>query len=392
MATTPVGPAIYQITVNGIPQTDFPLDIELHQEWGAHDVFMVRIEYNRGFPMSRIIPWAENAPVEIIWGRRPDSLNTWYGYVNHYEMASNADSGTHNLQIKYWLIGMSKPMNSDTGVVWGNVTPTYIAKTIAAKHRLRTVVTSTTWLLSSEVQAAESDFEFMNRIADKTGYRFWVSNGTLYFIDPAVVLQGSSQQGVPMFTQNKLLDQQDTMRDFCLLKGDNIPGSASTVRSVFGIDSTTGQVFRATTDNPPSGATIEQWNTKRVANSYSEGKQIANAWQSLSQFFIAASAELFGNTLLYPGKLVLLTGSALPDDNLGYWMVAKATHVLKKSGTTYSVADKYVTQCTLVRNINGQLPTLKGNSVISPEFVTCSLSNGAWVSNNIGVIVDGVRK
>lgn len=388
--STPVGPVIYQVTINGVVQQDFQLDVQLHQEWGMHDIFVVRIEYNRLFPMSSITPWAENAPVQIIWGRRPATLNTWYGYVNHYEMDGNADSGTHNLQFKYYLIGMSKPMNSDNSYVWGSVTPTYIAKKIAEKNKLRAVVTSTSWVLNSEVQAAESDFEFMNRIADKTGFRFWVSNGTLYFIDPAAILQGSSSQGVPIYTQNKLLDQQDTMRAFKVRKGDNLPGSANTVRSIFGIDSNTGQVFQATADNVPAGATVTQFNTTRVADSYAEGKQIINAWQNLSQFFIYAQAELFGNQALYPGKVVYLNGNALPDDNVGYWMVASCTHVMKKSGTTYTVADKYVTQCTLVRNGTGTLPNIKSVSTITPEFVQCANNNGVWVSTNLSVVYDGV--
>ena len=390
---TPVGPVIYQVMINGIVQPDFQLDVQLSQEWGRHDIFQVRVEYNRGFPMQTVQPWPENAPVQIVWGRRPGQLNTWYGYVNHYQMSTNADSGTHNLQFTYIIIGMSKPMNSDTSKVWGSVTPTYIAKTIAAKYNLRTVVTSTTWQLTSEVQAAESDFEFMNRIADKTGYRFWVSNGTLYLIDPAVVLQGAGVQAIPTFSCDKLLTQQDTLRDFQLMKGDNLPGSTIATRSVYGIDSASGQVFKATASpSAKTNATITQVNTTRVANSYSEGKQIIDSWQSLSQFYIGANAELFGDQTLYPGKVVFLQGSALPDGNQGFWIVASTTHVMKKSSTTLSTADKYVTQCQLLRNSSASLPSIKAISPIVPEFVTCYEANGVWASSNLGVVYDGVAK
>jgi hypothetical protein len=389
-ASTPVGPVIYQVEVNGVVQQDFQLDVELHQEWGMHDIFLIRIEYNRAFPMQRVVPWPENAPVKIYWGRRPATLNTWYGYVNHYEMG-DSDSGTKNLQFKYMCIGTSKPMNSDNGYVWGSVTPTYIAKRMAAKYSMRTVVTSTTWQLLSEVQAAESDFEFMNRIADKTGYRFWASNGTLYFIDPAAALLGASGQGIPVFNYNRRLDTQDTVRSFKVLKGDNLPGQASTVRSVFGIDQVSGQVFQATADNAPVSATVTQWNTARVADTYSEGKQIVNAWQNLSQFYIRAEAELFGNQALYPGKVVSLQGNALPDNNAGYWIVAKVVHVMKHSGiSTANTSDKYMSQCVLVKNASGAIPTLTSQSVISPEFTGCTLYNDTWISNNLSVVYDGV--
>lgn len=389
--STPVGPVIYQVLVNGVLVTDFILDVKLDESWGSHDIFTLRIEYQRASNMNTIVPWADNAPVQIVWGRRPDPLNNWYGYVNHKKLSSNADSGTHNLQYTYYCIGMSKPMNTDVTKVWGNVTPTYIAKTIALKYSLRCVVTSTAWVLSSEVQAAESDFCFLNRIADKTGYRFWVSNGTLYFINPAVVLIGAGQQVIPTYTQDKLLDQQDTIRNFDAYQGDNLPGSATTARSIYGIDPTSGQVFQAGTSTP-GASSIQQVNTARVATSYGEGQRIVDAWQGLSQFWVGASAELFGSTVLYPGKVVLLTGQALPGGNAGYWIVGAATHLLKMSGVQYPVADKYVTQVQLLRNTSSTVPSFTGTTRISPEFVPCVNRNGVWTSSNLSVIYDGVTQ
>ena len=192
-----VGPVVYAVYVNGLPIPDLPLDVWLEQTWGRHDVFAVRIEYNRGYPMSTITPWPDNALVQIVWGRRPAALQNWYGYVSHHELAGNADSGTHNLQYTYYLAGTSKPMNTEASRVWGNVTPTYVAKQMALKYHLRSVLTSTDWVLSGETQANMSDFAYMNYIAGKTGYRFWVSGGTLYLTDPAVILAGTTSQGVP---------------------------------------------------------------------------------------------------------------------------------------------------------------------------------------------------
>jgi phage protein D len=387
---TPVGPVVYQVTVNGVLQSLSILDVELTQCWGQHDIFTLRIEYNRAYPMATVTPWADNAMVSIVWGRRPAVLNTWYGYVNHHTISTNADSGTHNLQVTYTCIGMSKPMNSDNTVSWGSVTPTYIAKAIAINHSLRAVVTSTNWQLTSEIQAAESDFQFMQRIAQKTGYRFWVSNGTLYLTDPAIVLAGSSNQGVPIYSCDKQLNKQDTLRDFSKMQGDNLPGSATTTRVVYGIDQATGNLIQvAATGATTSG--ITQINTQRVARSTGEAANIARAWQNISQFWIGAKAQLFGSQALYPGKVVYLQGAGLPADCVGYWIVSSATHTMKSGGTTYYVNDKYMTECQLLRNSSGTTPSLTGLNVISPEFVACVNSNGTWVSTNQSVIVDGTQ-
>lgn len=383
-----VGPVVYQVTVNGVVVNDMILDVELQMTWSCHDIFIFRIEYQRAYPMATITPWADNAPVQVVWGRRPQALNTWYGYVNHHKLSSNADSGTHNVQYTYVCIGTSKPMNTGNSQVWGAVTPTYIAKQMALRYGLRCVVTSTTWVLPPVVQANETDFAFMNRIADKTGYRFWVSGGTLYLINPAVVLVGAGQQAVPAYTMDKQLDKQDTIRDFEKYQGDNLPGSVQAQRSVYGIDSATGQLFQAST--MPVGSTIQQNNSVRVATSYGEGTRIVQAWEGLSQFWVGASAELFGNTLLYPGKVVSLSGQAMTKSDAGFWIVGSAKHLLKMSGTNYPVADKYVVQASLLRNTSATVPTFKGTTKITPEFTTCVLGNGGWNSSNMSVIYDGV--
>lgn len=380
----PVGPVVYQIYVNGTLIPDLPLDVWLDQTWGQHDIFAIRIEYNRGYPMNSIVPWADNALVKIIWGRRPNALQTWYGYVNHHELAGNADSGTHNLQYTYYCIGTSKPMNSENSYVWGNVSPTYIAKRMALKYRLRSVLTSTNWVLSNETQANMSDFSYMNYIAQKTGYRFWVSGGTLYLTDPAVVLAGTSRQAVPAYRQDKLLTQQDTMRDFKLLRGDNLPGSTVAQRQIFGIDQTSGHLF-----GTASGSGITKVNTARVATSWGEANRIISAWQGLSQFWIGAEAELFGESLIYPGKVVYLSGDALPGGNAGYWLVASARHVLKSSWTSLPTSDKYVTRVILVRNNSATVPAISGLNVVSPEFVDCQASDGVWFSSSLQTIYDG---
>jgi hypothetical protein len=382
----PVGPVVYQIYVNGRLIPDLPLDVWVEQTWGQHDIFAVRIEYNRGYPMNTISPWPDNAMVQIVWGRRPNALMNWYGYVNHHELASNADSGTHNLQYTYYCTGTSKPMNTETSRVWGSVTPTYIAKQLALKYHLRSVLTSTNWVLSSETQANMSDFDYLTYIADLTGFRWWVSGGTLYFIEPAVILAGTATQAVPVFRQDKQLSQQDTMRDFKLLRGDNLPGSTVANRQVFGIDQTSGHLFGVATGS----GSVTKVNTARVATSLAGGSRIVSAWQGLSQFWLGASAELFGNSLLYPGKVVYLDGLALPGGNVGYWIVASAKHILKNSWTGLATNDKYVTQAVLMRNTSATIPAIRGMNVVSPEFVTCAPSNGVWFSSSLQTIYDGV--
>lgn len=381
-----VGPVIYAIYVNGLLQRDFALDVELRQEWSKHDLFFIRVEYQKtDKTLVTKQLWADNAPISIVWGRTPGNTQTWYGYVNHHTINANSDSGSKVLQVSYTLIGTSKPMNTDKTRTWGEVTGTYIAKTIAQEYGLRTVVTKTTWVLPYEVQASESDFQFMVRIADKMGYRFWVSGGTLYFIDPAVVLLGSGSQGVPKYYLDKSFMYLDTVREFHMLQGDNLPGAGTTTRTIYGVDKTSGQVFASSAD--PS-ATTSQLNTDWPADSINEAQNLVGGWQSRSQFFMSATAELYGNVYVYPGKLVYLSGKQLHQDATGYWIVSSADHVLKASGSTDVTQDRYVTRVQILRNATTLTPKLKSITKIAPEFTSMKSSGTKWVSTNQSVIYD----
>lgn len=405
-ATNVVGPVIYQVYVNGVlfKDIDLILDCELRQAFGRHDMFFLRIEYPRNYPkIYNVVTWANNTPVQIIWGRTPD-LSNWYGYVNHSEITSNADSGTNTQQITYTLIGTSAYLNIDRFRVWKNVSPTYIAKQIATENKMRCVVTPLNSVLDYEVQAGESDFLFMSRIADKTGLRFWCSNGTMYLIKPAVALYGSANVTVPQFTFNKGMAHQDTVRNFRLLQGQNLPGAVVANRSVYGIDQNSGALISATAP-PISGTnptktqtntnlptnTTEYINTTRAVTSQAEANDTVTAWQNLSQYWVGATCQLFGNTLLYPGKLVQLVGVGLMDGMAGYWLVTSARHLLKSVDLPYPVLDRYLTDVTIVRNSQGGKLLLDGAQRVTPEFTRMSLNGGVWASINQGVVTAGAQ-
>lgn len=386
----PVGPVVHAISVNGLLIRDMPLDVEIREEFGMHDIIIPRFEFSRTYPNLTTKPlWPVNAPVQVIWGRRPAALMTSYGYVNHWKDDSHSDSGTNVIQIEYTVIGTSKPMNSQRARSWGPVTPTYIAKTIAAERGLRAVLTSTNWVLPFETQAAdESDFGYLNRLAVKTGYLFRVSGGTLYFIDPVSVLAGSAGASVPSYRQDRAMTRQDTIRRFQVLQGDNLPGSEIARRSVGGVDQVTGQPVFATASTSQTPVT-SRVQTGRVATSYDQAKRLADAWQAHSQFWVHAEAELFGSVALHPGKLVFLGGDAMPGNTAGYWLITAATHLLRRSGTTYAVQDKFVTRVKLVRNAT-PVPAVKNLNKIRPEFTICTLKSGIWVSTDMSVIYDGM--
>lgn len=378
-----LGPVIYQAYVNGVPYNNRPpiLDASLVETFGQHDLFTLRIEYPRTFSISSLTVWPDNTPISVVWGQSPD-LNTWYGYVNHHTVSTNADSGTRLTQITYTCIGTSAVLNSAVTTKWESVTPTYILKSIAAANGFRSVTNPSSWLLDYE-QQAETDFQFLNRMANKTGMRFWCSGGTAYMISPTTSLEGGGQNAVPVFYTDKSLNYQDTCRDLTYMQGTNLPGSVQANRVLYGIDSTTGQTFSASTP-PVSSTNRVAIKTTTPTTSYSDASNRVNSWAALSQFWIGAQATLYGNTHLYPGKVVQLTGTSLPSNAAGYWLITSVTHNMSASGTASNYLDKYLADVVMVKNDAAASVVLSNITPVIPEFTSMSLNlSGTWVSTQL---------
>jgi hypothetical protein len=216
--------------------------------------------------------------------------------------------------------------------------------------------------------------------------RFWCSGGTLYMITPTTSLEGGGQSAIPVFYADKNLNYQDTCRDLLYLQGANLPGSIQANRALYGIDAGTGQLFAATAA-PVTGTSRVTLKTTAPAPSLSDAQNRVNAWAALSQFWVGAQATLYGNTHLYPGKVVRLTGKSLPSNAAGYWLLSSVTHNMSSSATSSPYMDKYLADVVMLKNTASGSVTLSNVTPVIPEFTTCSLNlSGTWISANLAAV------
>lgn len=381
----PVSHVVFSAAVNGVADSFTPLDFELRQGWGQQDILFGRTVVPKGRSAALLSTWPAGSPVQITWGRGPYALTTWYGYLNHAEISTSDDATGQNVQLTYVLSGTSKRMLSDTSKTWTGYTLSGIAVNLAAKYGMRAAVTQTTAVLN-ETQANESDWAFLVRMAAKYGLRLWVSGGTLYLTSPAAVMSGASNFVVPAYVINKSGAYQDSAQDFKLMSGDALPGAYQMDYTMSGLDSA-GNVYTVQNDNPTGAGNIVE--SRWHASSPAMAKAIVDAEAALGQFWQVATVELMGYGLLYPGKIIALSGSQLPDGTSGQWMIAEAKHILKQSGSPDPSADHYVTRCTIIRNQKGYAH-VKGVSKISPELIPCQLNGSVWQAQSIGTIIEGV--
>jgi hypothetical protein len=104
---------------------------------------------------------------------------------------------------------------------------------------------------------------------------------------------------------------------------------------------------------------------------------------------VGCTVDVQGNTLLYPGKVISLTGKALPDSAAGYYFITKASHQIYASGWTDATKEIYKTNVTALKSSKASIPAYSGIQQISPEFVTMTLSGGQWQASNQGTVTEG---
>lgn len=380
---TPVSKVVYYLEVlDGQRSKGIVTDVEIRQGVGEHEIAIVRVEVPRPYTGSTFMePWPDNTPVTITWGRGVNQQARWWGYVNHHEIASDADSGTTALQFRYVLIGTSAVMNHDVTRSWNAMSYSSVAKQIAKEHNLRAIVHRCPAITSFEAQVGESDFHFLKRLADKAGFRFWVSGPNLYFMDPNILVTLGVNPGIPRFTSNKLQNKLDTLVTFEIVAGQNVPGRVVSKNTVFGVDAKTGKTLKAT-----AGTGVVQQTKTQSATTYAEAKKLAQGSQNKQQNWITAKAMLFGNINVQPNRLIYLEGDALPSSNSGYWLVSKVRHTLKSS-LNDPQKDIFVSEVELLRN---DVTGIVSDSIqlLRPDYTYCYLNKdvNVWKSNIVTAV------
>ena len=310
--------------------------VTVRQKFGNHTLafadykFTDRVDYT--------LP-PENTPVQVRWGVAPLGVRTFYGYVNHYETVR-----TDEVYTRVVLLGTSRVMNAATPTTWANTTHSSMARDIAKRYRLRSVVHEHGWVRDNWASGPRSDFRTLKALADEIGYHLWVDGATLYFLDPKKILNSASSLTVPVVSDQSIEALQ-------VLGGSNIPGEMDVTKRkvVYGLDYTTNEFFQAT-----SGDT--QYPTEIVSshvNTFAEAEQVTAAAARREDAYFTAKARIAGDASLRPGGLVGFESGRVNRDQSGIWTVQEAVHEITSTD--------FYTDIVAVRGANerplGTVPT-----------------------------------
>lgn len=384
---------VVSVVVNGQPVTNLIRGWDVRMGFGEHTIALLDILYAGPFGTSESIPtFAEMSPVEVVWGLTPD-VRTFYGYINHHEVVPDAPgTGSTKVLMRYVLIGTTQPFNNEHTRSWASISASYIAREIAKSNGMRAIVSPTNRVLDYWSQSGESDLALMNELATESGYRFWADGSTLYFLDPNLLLTGPLASNVPTYTYNRQPGVPDTLTEFALVSGQNVPGKGILAdRVVYGFDERTAQPFKYSTAANAGIQTgsatpyLQQVATHRYLRNYGQAKAVLDATTLNNRDWLQAEVSVLGTAHLQPGSLVNLTGTSLPGSSAGRWYVLSARHLIVPSRTGSGRDHKYASYLTLSRNTETGLTfTHTHDLTAQQETMPCQLVNGMWQANVLG--------
>lgn len=356
------------VTFIGYPIA-FPVrQASLRFEHSKHSLAFVTCQFTD--QQATIVP--EGTPAVLTWGKAPGGMANFYGYVNHYELSKPTTKSRQ--QITYVLIGTSRDLNNENTQSWRKISDSYVVRQIAKTHRFRSIVHATKdiWPYLSQ---SGSDFAYINQLAEQDGYRPFIHNCVLYYLDPFALLLVSTSAVMPIFYADGA--GGDTIKSFEMIQGTTVPrGGVQATRTTYGLSSN-GRLIQSVSAS--SSAIINKLVLPRPVGSYAEAANLSQAVQNKNAGWITATVKVLGDVRLLPNQVVTLSGKALDPNAQGLWLVDAADHEIIPEVPGISQNSMFQTTVKLSKNAQagnafGNVMPLTASGSLQDPF----LSNGIW--------------
>lgn len=376
-----------------------PIAAQIRLATGAHAIAQLTIltpvaadrqALEQSVPSSMII--ADGTPVHFTYSSSNADGYSFYGYIaSHRKLSTQGASrvaGMVTLPVQYTLTGSSMPMQNAVSRSFLNTSASSIARQIATANQLAAYVTVSPRTFPAKIQAAVSDFSFLQDLAAQVGFECWVDNSLLYFVDPAVSIDPAGS-GAPLLRRDMAPGVWDSLSAFEATVGETDPSgsyltsyTASTLRSASGQLATASAVPVRVSPGKSSAPAFGRVVKGRIASSYAEAQAVANAAMSTQRYWVSATATCDGDTRLRPGRTVSLAGNALPGADQGAWRICQATHRISLD-PLLRAHNTYFVDLELGRDQEDSL-NLTTPRPVAPEPGAMVLSGSAWRALSYG--------
>lgn len=371
--------ATFSVSVGNTTPNGTITEFKLIQEVNKHEIAQITI-INAAYSPTL---YRSGVPVKVTYGYTPTALNTFYGYIN--DAKQTIVSNKRNVTLT--CVGTSYPLNKKVVRVWGNVSGSYIAKTIALEHKLTPYVQQHPYVFPNYTQT-NSTFGTLSWLAESLGYTTYINGTGLFFYDPATPVL--DDYIIPSFSFPQEHNLFGSLISFKPSIGQ-ITGAEAMARRMqrqaTGIDLFHKSLIGAQsavqldvafnknyTDTPLFNEFVNQ-----PIDSLGEARQALLSADQVNRFWVTAQAQVWGDPRVRQGGYISISG--VDDTHTGLWYVQKATHDIKYTPKTYAKF-QYQIEMSLGRDQVDQtsftIPQEWQNAKKRPPTV---FLNGGWRSS-----------
>lgn len=191
---------VYQSTAGGsqfavyFPKTPYTemrlIGAEMLQDIEQHDRLVLHF---KGKPSEKEISIISGDPVEFVILTN-NVQHRWYGYVHSIEPIDDLDSNNTDIL----CVGASYLLKNTDQKIYTNVTADQVVSKIAKKHGMKATTQRHPRVRKSIVQAGQSDWQLLRRLANQTGFALRADGTNLVFVSKNKIFN-TNKNSAPYF-------------------------------------------------------------------------------------------------------------------------------------------------------------------------------------------------
>jgi len=212
---------------------------QLTQSIESHDVLVLEF---KGKPTNPEVALNSFDPVKFTYARGSDKA-VWEGYI--YTIDPTTDTKTHNTTII--CSGASSIMKDSEQKIYKKVTADQVVQKICKKHGLKAVTQRHPRLRESYVQAGQTDWQMLRRLAKQTGFALKPDNTSIIFMSKNKIFKDKKDKA-PYFKYSDGISRAQRSVGTCLsfnpyISDDAIEIGARVDRVITGVSSSSGKTI-----------------------------------------------------------------------------------------------------------------------------------------------------
>lgn len=374
-SSSPISP-ITDIVVHNVPSRNTSIvQVELALEENRHDMLKIVIA---GVPPSVITEYIGKP----VYGFLDFGVNNheFCGYVASVDPVFRNKDGIVNgslfQEVTLICMGASYAMRAKKNRVWQGQTLDQIVSTIADEHRVSFSCEQDPFVYDRIVQTEQSDWQFLNKLAQLYGMSFSLHGTHLHFWNPMRALGRGISYHKLRNVRGLNMETQTTPATILSLRGsfgDTVNPRTSHTLTAVSVDNQ-GLVHSGLPFDEHTGfgkeVTLDV--TDQISVNGTSALMIDHTIKARSRGIntLLASVELTGTAGALPGGVVSVSEFDSTFD--GFWYVKSVTHTITRDEffTKMSIASNDTNEEEPYMSIKSQIPVIP-----RPAFL-----NGSWCS------------